>query len=52
MMLKVPPGTEDLVTKARLVPDGAPRTVTLDLQAYELRAFVSFSGQVCERITK
>ena len=50
--LKVPPGTEDLVTKARLAPDGAPQAVTLDLQAYELRAFMSFSGQTCERIAK
>ena len=33
-------------------PDGASQTVTLDLQAYELRAFVSFSGQACERIEK
>ena len=50
--LKVPPGTENLVTNVRLAPDGAPQTVTLDLQAYELRAFMSFSGQACERITK
>jgi len=43
--LKVPPGTEDLVTKARLAQDGSPQTVTLDLQAYELRSFAAPFGK-------
>ena len=36
--LDVPPGAEDLVTGACLAPDNASQKVTLDLQAYELRA--------------
>ena len=37
--LELLPGTEDLVTQERLVPGDVPQKVTLDLQAYELRAF-------------
>ena len=42
--LDVPPGTEDLVTGAPLVPGNAPRKITLDLQAYELRSFAAPAG--------